>query len=159
GVFTVVAMMALLNGLQHSLDKSMSQLGADVFQIQRGPSFSFGPLSADVLARKKLTLSQVRQLRESLPEAKQEAGEMWEGGKGHSDGTKINQGAQVAGGTTEFFTNNNLPIGTGRGFNEGEALDGAHVVVIGSGVAETLFSREDPLGKHIRLGRMDLEVI
>ena len=41
GVFTVVAMMSLLNGLQSSIDKNMGGLGADVFQIQRLPSFNF----------------------------------------------------------------------------------------------------------------------
>ena len=45
GVFTVVAMMSLLNGLQASIDKNMGGLGADVFQVQRLPNFNFGALS------------------------------------------------------------------------------------------------------------------
>ena len=42
GVFTVVAMMALLNGLRKSIDKQLGELGANVFQIQRFPAVQFG---------------------------------------------------------------------------------------------------------------------
>ncbi len=77
GVFTVVAMMALLNGLRGSIDKQMGALGADVFEIQRWPAVQFGPLSPEVWARKKITLANVLQLRELLPQAKQVGGDIW----------------------------------------------------------------------------------
>src|SRR5512146_802679 len=51
GVFTVVAMMALLNGLQKSIDKQMGALGTNVFGIQRFPPIQFGPLSPDIQKR------------------------------------------------------------------------------------------------------------
>ena len=159
GVFTVIAMMALLDGLQRSLDKTMGTLGAGVFQIQKWPNFNFGPLSADVLARKRITVAQALQLREALPEAKQVGPEIWENAKELSAGGRVDQGVQVAGGTPEFFTNNNLPVATGRIYNEGEALDGARVVVMGAAAADALFPGEDPVGRRVRLGRIDLTVI
>jgi putative ABC transport system permease protein len=159
GVFTVIAMMALLDGLQRSLDKTMGQLGAGVFQIQKWPNFSFGPLSADVMARKRITVAQALQLRDALPEAKQVGPEVWENAKEMSARGRVDQGVQVAGGTPEFFTNSNLSLATGRIYNEGEALDGARVVVIGAGAADALFPGEDPVGQRVRLGRIDLTVI
>ncbi len=159
GVFTVVAMMALLDGLQRSLNRTMGQLGAGVFQIQKWPNFSFGPLSADVLARKKITVAQALALRDALPEAKQVGPELWENGKEMSAQGYIDQGVRVAGGTPEFFTNTNLAVATGRTYNEGEALDGARVVVIGAAVVDTLFPGQDPIGQRVRLGRLDLQVV
>jgi putative ABC transport system permease protein len=159
GVFTVIAMMALLDGLQRSLDKTMGQLGAGVFQIQKWPNFNFGPLSADVLARKRITVAQALQLRDALPEAKQVGPEIWEYGKEMSARGRVDQGAQVAGGTPEFFTNSNLSLATGRIYNEGEALDGARVVVIGAATVDALFPGEEPVGQRLRLGRIDLTVI
>lgn len=159
GVFTVVAMMSLLNGLQASIDKNMGGLGADVFQIQKTPNFNFGPPSLEVQRRKKLTLSQVQQLREALPLAKQVGGEVWEGGKEVRAGNNLDPGVQVAGGTPEFFSNNNLPLGTGRGYTEAEAMGGARVVVLGATVADVLFPGGSPLGQQVRLGRLSLEVI
>src|SRR5438046_9208867 len=63
GVFTVVAMMALLNGLRKWIDKQLGELRANAFQIQREPAVQFGSLSAEIQARKKLTLAHVRQRR------------------------------------------------------------------------------------------------
>jgi putative ABC transport system permease protein len=159
GVFTVVAMMSLLNGLQSSIDKNMGGLGADVFQIQRTPNFNFGPPSPEVQRRKKLTLSQVLQLREALPLAKQVGGEVWEGGKEVRAGNNLDSGVQVGGGTPEFFSNNNLPIGLGRGYTEAEAMGASRVVVLGATVADVLFPGGNPLGQRVRLGRLSLEVI
>src|SRR5713101_7283104 len=70
GVFTVVAMMALLDGLQRSLNRTMGQLGAGVFQIQKWPNFNFGPLSAEVVARKKITVAQALALSDAVHEVK-----------------------------------------------------------------------------------------
>ena len=159
GVFTVIAMMSLLNGLQASIDKNMGGLGADVFQIQKLPSFHFGALPPEVQRRKNLSLSQVMQMREALPLAKQVGGEVWEGGKEIVAGANIATGVEVAGGTPEFFTNNNLPIGTGRGYTEAEAMGASRVVVLGASTADVLFPDGTPIGQHVRLGRLDLEVI
>src|SRR3954451_20642046 len=78
GVFTVVAMMGLLNGLSKSINKQLSSLGADSFEIQRWPAVQFGNFSPEVAARKKITVSQFKALRDALPQAKQVGAEMWE---------------------------------------------------------------------------------
>ena len=67
GVFTVVAMAAVLNGLKSTIDKQMNQLGANVFEIQRFPAIQFGPLSPEIQKRRKVTLSDVNHLREMSP--------------------------------------------------------------------------------------------
>ena len=159
GVFTVVAMMALLNGLQKSIDKQMGALGANVFAIQRFPAVQFGRLSPEIEKRRKITLADVQKLREAMPQARQVGGDMWEYGKTASTATATAPGSQVVGGTVEFFTNNNLPVANGRPYSEAESLDAARVAVIGASIVDALFPGVDPLGQKIRLGRMELEVI
>src|SRR5262245_65990747 len=51
GVFTVVAMMSLLNGLRASIDKNMGGLGAAALPIQKPPNFHFRPLSPEIPRR------------------------------------------------------------------------------------------------------------
>src|SRR5260370_15773012 len=157
GVFTVVAMMALLNGLSGSINKQMGALGADVFEIQRWPAVQFGPLSPEVWARKKITLANVLQLREMLPQAKQVGGDIWDWGKTVTAGDNTDHGTQIAGGTTELFTNNNLPLASGRPFTEPESLDAARVAVIGAAAADAPFPGPNPLRQKIQLGRLRLE--
>ena len=159
GVFTVVAMMALLNGLRKSIDKQLGELGANAFQIQREPSVQFGNLSPEIQARKKLTLAHVKQLREMLPQAKEVGGQLWEYGKAATANGNTDLGVQVSGGTPEFFTLTNLALASGRGYSEADVTSGARVAVIGAAVIDSLFPGEDPIGRKIKLGRMDLEVI
>src|SRR4051812_47572120 len=88
GVFTVVAMMALLNGLQKSINKQLGALGADAFQIQRWPAVQFGNFSPEVAARKKITLAQFEAPKDAPPQARQ-------GGRaGLGDGNTAHGGPQ-----------------------------------------------------------------
>ena len=159
GVFTVVAMMALLNGLRKKIDKQLGQLGADVFQLQRWPAVQFGEFSPEIQARKKINLTHLRQLRDMLPQAKQVGGEVWEYGKTATFNGNTDQGARIGGGTPEFFTLNNLPIASGRGYTEAESSDAGRVAVIGAAVQDALFPGQEPIGQKLKLGRMELEVI
>ena len=159
GVFTVVAMMGLLNGLRKKIDKQLGELGANVFQIQRFPAVQFGEFSPEIMARKKLTLSHMRQLRDLLPQAKQVGAHIWEYGKTATANGKTDLGVQVAGGTPEFFTLTNLTIASGRGYTEAEVTAATRVAVVGANVIDSLFPGQDPIGQKFRLGRMELEVI
>ena len=159
GVFTVVAMMGLLNGLRQKIDKQLGELGANVFQIQRFPAVQFGEFSPEIMARKKLTLAHMRQLRDMLPQAKQVGAHIWEYGKTATANGNTDLGVQVAGGTPEFFTLTNLTIANGRGYSESEVTAATRVAVIGANVIDSLFPGQDPIGQKFRLGRMELEVI
>jgi putative ABC transport system permease protein len=158
GVFTVVALMALLNGLSKTINKQLGALGANAFHIQRWPAVQFGNFSPEVAARKKITVAQFKALKDALPQAKQVGAEIWDYGK-MAYAAERNTFVQVGGGTSEFFTLNNLPIGGGRGFTEPEAEDGARVAVIGASVVDALFPNGDPIGQKMKLGRMELKVI
>jgi putative ABC transport system permease protein len=159
GVACVCSTMALLSGFRRMIDEGMGGLGASVFQMQKLPNGSFGPMNPELLKRKNITWQQANMLRDKLPEAKQVGAEVWEFAKEMNHDGRIAQGVQAAGGSAEFFTNNSLPIASGRGFRENEANTAARVVVIGASIVDILFPREDPLGQHIRLGRLELEVI
>jgi len=159
GVGLVCAAMAMMTGLRRFIDEGLGGLGANVFQIQKLPNGSFGPPNPELLKRKNLTWQQANQLRDKLPEAKQVGAEVWEFAKEMSYEGRLAQGCQAAGGSAEFFTNNSLPIAHGRGFRENEAATAARVIVIGASIVDILFPNEDPLGKRVRLGRLELEVI
>src|SRR6185503_2301105 len=94
-----------------------------------------------------------------LPQAREVGAEIWEYGKTSYAGDRTSMGDQVAGGQEDFFTLNNLPIASGRGFTEAEADDGAKVAVIGAAVVDALFPDSDPIGQKFKLGRMELKVI
>ena len=159
GVASVSSMMALTSGLTHSIEKGMAGLGANVFQMQKQPvGFHFGR-NAKYESRKKITMADVNAVRAGTPHARQVGGETWDGGQKVVGPDRTIPNAFIAGGTAEFFDNNNLPIATGRPWNTGEAADGSPVTILGSDIAESLFPDGDVLGKHVRVAGAVVEVI
>ncbi len=159
GVWTVVIMMALVTGLQKSIDEGAGSLGANVFQLQKWPAVNFGPLSPEIWKRRNITLPLIGRLREALPQARLVGGETWAGGKEINTADNSMQGCNVAGGTAEFFASNALSLQRGRLFSEGEAMSASRVVVLGAGVVDALFEGREPIGATVRLGRLRLEVV
>ena len=159
GVFTVISMMALVTGLQNSINEGAGGLGANVFQIQKWPAVNFGPLSPEIWKRRNISLPQVLRLREALPGAKLVAAGVWAGGKELNTGDNSLQGNNIAGGSAEIFASQALTLSRGRLLSEAEAMSAARVMVLGAGVVDALFPDRDPLGATVRLGRLKLEVI
>ena len=159
GVFTVVAMMALTNGLQASINKGMGGLGTNTFQITKWPPVHFGPLDPSIWRRKNITVQQAMAMREALPQAKAVGPEQWAGGRDAKSQYGRAQPVHVGGGTPELFANNNHTLFRGRFFNDAEASGGARVVVLGANVADACFPGRDPIGDSVKIGRLRLEVI
>jgi putative ABC transport system permease protein len=159
GVFTVVAMSALMTGLRGSINKGIGALGANTFQITKFPPLHFGPMDPAIRLRKNITVQQTFALREALPQAVQVAPDIGTGGRLAESRWGKAQPVSPCGGTPEMFTNYSWPLNTGREFNEGEALGGARVAVVGASVMDALFPGLDPLGEEFSLGRMRFKVI
>jgi putative ABC transport system permease protein len=65
----------------------------------------------------------------------------------------------IVGTTDQFLTTSGFNIALGRFMSETEVEGGRPVCVIGNDVATNLFPRESPLGKKIKIGEHQLEVI
>lgn len=151
GVTTVVAMMALIEGLRAKVDAQLSGLGADVFQVQKWPH---GPSSKDwklFAARKNLTLADANALA-GLPDVAQVGAEAWEGGQrvaSHQRSTNANM--SLVGATPAFLENNGLSLARGRFLTDADVRDDRAVAVVGSDVADALFPGEEALDQEIIL--------
>ncbi len=154
GVISVVAMAATTEGLRRSINADLAQLGTGVFQIQKWP-IGFGGGNrrrAFYERRKNFTLADVSLLQQQCRECLRVAGEAWGPPQTliNDDGASANE-TIIAGGTTEFFTNNGYALAQGRFFTDGETEGGGDLVVIGSDVSEALFAHTDPIGQTVRI--------
>ena len=61
--------------------------------------------------------------------------------------------------TPEYQDIQNVEIPRGRYFTQNEILTGANKLVLGFKVAEKLFTREDPVGKYVKLFGQKFQVI
>ncbi|HWW61993.1 MAG TPA: ABC transporter permease, partial [Thermoanaerobaculia bacterium] len=68
-------------------------------------------------------------------------------------------GVEIHGGTANMGEISNVDIETGRFFTRTEDEHSAPVAVIGSDVRDELFGKRDPIGRTIRIGRLQVRVI
>jgi len=63
------------------------------------------------------------------------------------------------GASAERFNIDQNTLSKGRFYTEAEDTGGAQVVILGANVAKQLFNQDDPVGKLIRLGTLNFQVI
>ena len=161
GVVAVVAMAATIEGLRRQIHNDLAQLGTGVFQVQKQPTGGFGPRDrAKIERRKDFTLREVALLQEKCTTCLRVAGEAWENERDVKSGDRaIRTMVMVAGGTGAFFDNNGYGLAGGRLFNEGEALGGANMVVLGADVADLLFPGQHAIGQTVRVRGRRFQVV
>jgi putative ABC transport system permease protein len=67
--------------------------------------------------------------------------------------------ARVYGITPSYVTVHDREISAGRWFDQGDEIERRRVAVLGFGLAEMMFSGDDPLGKQIRIGGASFRVV
>lgn len=164
GVSTVMTMMALLEGLRVKVNKDMSQLGANVFRVDKWPQgFRFGGGGIDwnrISKRPVLTVDDKRALAEHCPSVLRTAASSWAPAqKVRTATTETQANVFVIGATSEYPETSGITIANGRVFNDGEEVDGRRVAVLGPDVADRLFPSMDPIGQEIRLKNRPFTVV
>lgn len=156
GVSTVMTMMALLEGLRVKVNKDFSQLGANVFRVDKWPQgfrFSGGGVDWNRIAKRPvLTLADKRALSEQCPSVLRTAASSWQPGqKVRTAMAETQPSVFVIGATVEYPETSGITIASGRMFNSAEDVDGRRVAVLGPDVADKLFPSIEPVGQEVRL--------
>ncbi|MBU0517725.1 ABC transporter permease [bacterium] len=160
GVMTIIGMMTIIRGLQLEIEKQMTGLTADVFQVQRHDlQMGFGHQRRDQ-RRPKLTLEEALAIKERCELLSLVGPETWQFGQWVAyRGERTNPNITVGGGYPEFAPNNGYDVAVGRFITYDDVAHSRRVIVIGDAVAKKLFPFEDPLGKEVRLERGKFRVI
>ncbi|MBL8911190.1 MAG: ABC transporter permease [Archangium sp.] len=164
GVSTVMTMMALLEGLRIKVNKDFSQLGANVFRVDKWPQgFRFGGGGVDwnkIARRPALNLGDKRALAEQCPSVLRTGASSWQPGqKVRTAQTETQANVFIIGATVEYPDTSGVTIAQGRMFNDTEEMDGRRVAVLGPDVADKLFPTLEPVGQEVRLKGRPFTVI
>ena len=149
GVATVVAMLALGAGAKKSISDSLNQMGTNLLTIMpdhrnaSGVQVNFGP--------KDLSDIMLNPLVKRVAPLVNGSATLIVGAK--------NLASRVQGTTPEEADMRNSKPAYGRMFNSEENLGRAKVAVIGNTVASELFGNEDPIGKEIKINRINFLII
>lgn len=158
GIASVIAMVAIGQGSQASIEQSIQAAGSNLLTIspsaggQTGPGArSFG-MNVESLTREDAeALSELSLISGAAPLAQ---------GQAQLVADELNANAQLLGVTSDYAEVRGLSVSSGAFVSERDDAANAQVVVLGATLASDLFGEGvDPVGQHIRSGNMLLTVI
>jgi len=154
GVAAVIAMLAIGNGAQQSVKQTLASMGSNILTVSssfRARGISLGSDSVTRFGMEDLNaLRQIESVSRVTP---------YVSGRVQAVFQDNNWSTQVQGTSPDFqFTRNSIPA-TGRFFTEAEMTARAKVAVIGQTVVDQLFGNNNPIGRQIRINRINFMVI
>ncbi|MBN1465373.1 ABC transporter permease [candidate division KSB1 bacterium] len=159
GVMTIIAMQSLITGLRNSVHEQLSQLGSNVFQVQKYPVIHEGNRDK-YRNRKDLTIEHANAVRRLATAAELVGAEVWNFGREirYLD-KKTNPNMIIAGATPEFLINNGFTLADGRFITEQDVDFNRRVCVLGIEPVNVLFPYEDPIGKNVKIEGERFQVV
>jgi len=162
GVASIIAVMTAISVVQGTMEKEMSVLGAQTFQVQKWPAGGFNSDEERRIAfrRPPMTLSDAQAIRDHVQSVDIVGSEIWDQGvKAEYKGEETNPNVSICGGTPEYPANNTHYVALGRNISQMDVKAGRKVAVIGYEIAALLYPFVDPIGREIRVDGREYEVI
>ena len=162
GVASIIAVMTAISVIQGTMEREMSVLGAQTFQVQKWPAGGFhgDAERRKAMKRPALTLENAKAIRDHVSTVDIVGSEIWDFGfKAQYKGESTNPNISICGGTPEYPQNNTHYVGLGRNISELDVKAARKVAVIGYAIANKLYPFTDPIGKDIRVDNRKYEVI
>src|SRR5882672_6631836 len=162
GVASIIAVMTGISVIQRTMEREMSVLGAQVFQVQKWPA---GGFHSDAERRAAmhwppLTLANAQMIREQVDNVDLVGSEIWDFGfTVQYHGQTTNPNISIVGGTPEYPPNNTHYVGLGRNISAMDVATARSVAVIGHAIAQKLFPFQDPIDKDILVDHRKYQVI
>ncbi|MBY8827219.1 ABC transporter permease [Hephaestia mangrovi] len=154
GVAAVVTMVTLGNATTAAVQKSIANLGTNLFQVHAGHGFGRGGGGARPADFKPADVTaiaeQVSGVTGVAPQAQTSATVIYNGN---------NWSTTIFGMDDTYFQVQPWPLAEGRIFTPAEEQAGKAVCIIGTTVSSNLFKGQDPIGKRFRAGTVSCDVI
>ena len=164
GVFSIIAVMTAIRVMRDHADSSLSQLGANTFQIQKWASITVGGRGErdwqKYYRRKDLTYEHAQALVERLTLAKHiGVDEGLDSTEVLSNYEKTNPDVQLRGVTPGSFPGKNWKIAQGRALLDVDLDHNRRVCVLGAPVAKKVFPFGSAVGQFVKYRGMNYRVV
>ena len=156
GIASVIALVAIGQGAQNSIAKNIEAIGSNLIIISPG-SQRVGGISQGGGSAQSLTVGDSDAIK-NIENVKAVAPTVTKRSQITAKGNNTN--TQVIGTTNDYLTVRNVTIDSGSFFSDQQLKTSAKVAVIGPTTRDDLFGTNvDPVGKIIRINKMDFTVI
>ena len=159
GVATLMTVMTLVQGANLYVEQKIANLGTNVFRIAKTP-FAVVDFTVVVksLKNKNIDVLDYRSVAE-LCNACEQVGASASSTLSVQYGNKQTDDTSIIGYTPNMVDIDTRTLESGRYFTPGEDKHAAYVGVIGSSLVDQFFPYEDPIGRTIRTGSLEFQVI
>lgn len=162
GVFSIIAIMTLLNALQAGIETGLSELGSNTYQVQKYPALQMGGPGGNSKYRNRpdITYDQGMRLKETATIYKYMSLEDYIYERTFkSEYAHTNPNNYIGGVIPEYLECNNRAIMSGRFISQVDVDYARDVCVVGVDVSDKLFPNMNPIGKSIILDNHPYEII
>jgi putative ABC transport system permease protein len=156
GVGAVIAMVAIGQGAQVSVEAQISSLGSNVLMVFPGTSSRGGVMGGAGTAT-TLTEEDQQAVKEQCPAVAYVSPQVGTGAQIVYGNT--NWGTRVQGGTADFFAIRDWQLAAGNFFTDQDVRAATKVCLLGYTVVDQLFQGENPVDQTIRIRNIPFRVI
>jgi putative ABC transport system permease protein len=163
GVASIVAVMTAISVVQTAIEKEISVLGTQTFQVQKWAAAGDGLSEEErvkIQHRRPTTIAHADAIRDHVNSADLIGSELWDyNHMARYRDRQTNQNLVLCGGSPEYTTNNTHYVQLGRNLSQEDVKVGRNVILLGHDVAQELFPWTDPIGKTIKLDSRKFQVV
>ncbi len=156
GVASVIAMMALGTGAKASMEARLKSMGSNLLSIRGGSARIMGAAQGSGTFT-RFTAQDADAIRELAPLVNYVAGDVT--GPAQMVYLDKNTSSTVEGVDYDYASMRDATPAIGRWFTRQEIQSRRKVAIIGTTVASELFGNEDPVGKTIKINRINFTII
>ena len=130
GVASIIAVMTGISVVQGTMEKEMSVLGSQTFQVQKWPAgFSSEEERREAMKWPPMTLADAQAIRDHVETVDIVGAEIWDFGfTAEYRGEATNDNISIVGGTPEYAQNNTHFVGRGRNISQMDVRAGSRNV-------------------------------
>lgn len=162
GITALVGMLTTIDGIEHSVNESLSSLGVNTFEITSRTNRNRNTEGVTQKSYPQLTMGQAFKFIDQYPVNSTISLSAFLTGIAEVKrlSKKTNPNVAVNGTNEEYFAIKGLEFARGRGFSKLEVQYGTQVAIIGHKIFKTLFEEhENPIGEEITFMGSKFKVI
>jgi macrolide transport system ATP-binding/permease protein len=156
GVAAVIAMLAIGKGAQKAIEARIASLGSNLLMLMPEAPSSQG-VHGELGSYSRLTLEDVKAIQKVNPHVLHVDGNV--SGAAQVVYASNNANTSITGATPLYAGMRNSGAYFGRFFNDKENESMARVAVLGQTVVNNLFGKENPVGKNMKINRINFQVV
>jgi putative ABC transport system permease protein len=160
GVSSVIAVVAITEGLDRYMSEKVLELGTKSFRLQRMPDFiSSHQVWMEMMKRKRLDLDDLEAMRRACTLCSEVGGEVDTGGS-VKRGRTLQKNVRISGITENVSRIGSIrELAAGRHIVQQDVEQAALVAVIGTDLVDAFFGTMEPIGKEIDIDGHPLRVV